>query len=343
MSSGLTEEQKRQIEVNRQKALAKRAERLAALQNDYVKKGSCMSSSTSCQGSLQQPSKKENYHISLSSHELKDSSGHGTTKSLQVQHCSSRQQAAIFCGAQQKDCSEGSTQDLGRQLNSTKQSLPVGESDPHWCSSDRSAQRQSGQAVPHNSNTYCEVMQNCEPSLDTNVNTKHLQTWDTSNSRHGGIKHTSSLSVSSTTLVNGETQAGAKNYACEPLATKEGSSTLQFYGTKPSLTSMKKEGKGQKLVVPGVADNVSKMPVQSKAHSVLKGKCVKHSEDRFRVEIGYNAKLIEMFKSLPSRNYGKTTLPLICSLTIDTHLSVNFINKSRQVLSQNKGIFMTLG
>ncbi|XP_066489145.1 SWI/SNF-related matrix-associated actin-dependent regulator of chromatin subfamily A-like protein 1 isoform X2 [Tiliqua scincoides] len=310
MSSGLTEEQKRKIEVNRQKALAKRAERLAAQQNGAAKKGTYLWSPTSCQGSLQQPSKKENHQINLGSHELKDSSSHGTPKSLQMEHshCSSHQQAAILYSAQQKACLEGSSRDLGRQLNSTKQSLPAGESDPHWHPSDLSAQGQH-QADLHNSNPYCVAVQNCQPRLDTNrnnVNIKDLQPQNKSTSGHGGIKHTSLLNASSTTSVSGETGASAKNYACEHFATKEGSSSLQFYGAKATLTSMK-EGKGQKLAVSGIADNVSKMPAQSKAHSDLNGKCVKHSEDRFRVEIGYNAKLIEMFKSLPSRNYDPAT------------------------------------
>ncbi|KFP76977.1 SWI/SNF-related matrix-associated actin-dependent regulator of chromatin subfamily A-like 1, partial [Acanthisitta chloris] len=34
-----------------------------------------------------------------------------------------------------------------------------------------------------------------------------------------------------------------------------------------------------------------------------KGKCVKHGEDRFQVEIGYNAELVAVFKKVPSKAY----------------------------------------
>lgn len=308
MSSGLTEEQKRKIEVNRQKAVAKRAERLAAQQTGAAKKGPGLWSPVSCQGSLQQPSKRENHNFNLGSHDFKESSSHGMPQSLQVQHshCGSHQHTAISKGAQQKDCLEGSGQDRDRQWTSTKQSLLVGESDPHFCTSDLCAWGQ-GQAMLHNSSAHCVAMQNCQPTLDTNrnnVNIKDLQTQNKSTSGHGGMEHASSLNGSITTSVDGETQLSAINHACEPFATKEGSNALQFYGIKPIVTSMK-EGKGKSLVVSGSADNGSKTPAQSKAHSV-KGKCVAHSEDRFRVEVGYHAKLIEMFRGLSSRNYGKT-------------------------------------
>uniref|UniRef100_A0A8C4KQG9 SWI/SNF-related matrix-associated actin-dependent regulator of chromatin subfamily A-like protein 1 n=1 Tax=Dromaius novaehollandiae TaxID=8790 RepID=A0A8C4KQG9_DRONO len=41
-------------------------------------------------------------------------------------------------------------------------------------------------------------------------------------------------------------------------------------------------------------------------HSVTKGKCVKYGEDRFQVEIGYNAELIAVFKKIPSKSYDPT-------------------------------------
>ncbi|XP_053090397.1 SWI/SNF-related matrix-associated actin-dependent regulator of chromatin subfamily A-like protein 1 isoform X2 [Pangasianodon hypophthalmus] len=39
----------------------------------------------------------------------------------------------------------------------------------------------------------------------------------------------------------------------------------------------------------------------------VRGKCVPHSEERFRVEVGYNAELITVFKNIPSRNYDPVT------------------------------------
>uniref|UniRef100_A0A8V5FQB3 SWI/SNF-related matrix-associated actin-dependent regulator of chromatin subfamily A-like protein 1 n=1 Tax=Melopsittacus undulatus TaxID=13146 RepID=A0A8V5FQB3_MELUD len=45
-----------------------------------------------------------------------------------------------------------------------------------------------------------------------------------------------------------------------------------------------------------------------KGNSVTRGKCVKYGEDRFQIEIGYNAELIAVFKKIPSKNYGKNWL-----------------------------------
>ncbi|XP_070770465.1 SWI/SNF-related matrix-associated actin-dependent regulator of chromatin subfamily A-like protein 1 [Enoplosus armatus] len=39
----------------------------------------------------------------------------------------------------------------------------------------------------------------------------------------------------------------------------------------------------------------------------VRGKCVPHTEGRFRVEVGYHAELIAVFKSIPSKNYNPAT------------------------------------
>uniref|UniRef100_A0A8D2J952 SWI/SNF-related matrix-associated actin-dependent regulator of chromatin subfamily A-like protein 1 n=1 Tax=Varanus komodoensis TaxID=61221 RepID=A0A8D2J952_VARKO len=183
MSSGLTEEQKRKIEENKQKALARRAERLAAQQGCIAKKQPDQHSRTGCQGAPQQPLREQSHRAVASSHHLQVSSNHVVQKSLPMPQprCSSNGQAASVSGAQESNCS-GDSSSLAR---------------------------------------------------------------------------------------------GARL----------------------------RESIGATLG----AGNVSEMPVQAKAHSVLRGKCVKHSEDRFRVEIGYNSELIAMFRSLRSKNYGKTT------------------------------------
>uniref|UniRef100_A0AAR2JMZ6 SWI/SNF-related matrix-associated actin-dependent regulator of chromatin subfamily A-like protein 1 n=1 Tax=Pygocentrus nattereri TaxID=42514 RepID=A0AAR2JMZ6_PYGNA len=53
-------------------------------------------------------------------------------------------------------------------------------------------------------------------------------------------------------------------------------------------------------------DRVSAGPVKKPAVSV-RGRCVPHSEERFRVEVGYHAELIAVFKNIPSRNYDPAT------------------------------------
>lgn len=73
------------------------------------------------------------------------------------------------------------------------------------------------------------------------------------------------------------------------------SATHSFYGqsSKPSA------GEKRASNVPEAGGSV---PTKKPAVSV-KGKCVSHSENRFRVEVGYHADLITVFKSIPSKNY----------------------------------------
>ncbi|XP_061580481.1 SWI/SNF-related matrix-associated actin-dependent regulator of chromatin subfamily A-like protein 1 [Cololabis saira] len=49
-------------------------------------------------------------------------------------------------------------------------------------------------------------------------------------------------------------------------------------------------------------------PVPAKKAAIsVRGKCVPHSENRFRVEVGYHAELITVFKTITSKNYDPVT------------------------------------
>uniref|UniRef100_H2TQN7 SWI/SNF-related matrix-associated actin-dependent regulator of chromatin subfamily A-like protein 1 n=1 Tax=Takifugu rubripes TaxID=31033 RepID=H2TQN7_TAKRU len=54
--------------------------------------------------------------------------------------------------------------------------------------------------------------------------------------------------------------------------------------------------------LPSSSSNFSAVPAKKPAISV-RGKCLPHTEGRFRVEVGYHAELIAVFKSIPSKNY----------------------------------------
>lgn len=56
--------------------------------------------------------------------------------------------------------------------------------------------------------------------------------------------------------------------------------------------------------IPSSSSDLITVPAKKPAISV-RGKCVAHTEGRFRVEVGYHAELIAVFKSIPSKNYGK--------------------------------------
>ncbi|XP_028598388.2 SWI/SNF-related matrix-associated actin-dependent regulator of chromatin subfamily A-like protein 1 isoform X2 [Podarcis muralis] len=321
MSSGLTEEQKRKIEENRKKALARRAERLAAQQGVVAKKLPDLQALASCQGKLQQPLKKENHHTS---HHLQVSGNHAVLGNLQVPHsvCSSDPQAPILCGVQQSGCSKDSSQNLGRQLNSAKQLPPVGKdslSYPHGHYSGLSAQDQ-GQPIQCTSGTL-QPPKHCAEQLQSTLDASRTLCKNEGTPIRkvspSGIKHMPPMDTSGIVTGDSEMQASARNPACELVAEKEGSSTLLFYGTKNLLTPV--EG-GRQRKLPISEDPGNAAETQKKAHDGLRGKCVKHSDDRFRVEIGYNAKLIELFRSLPSKKYDPATKMWNFSLEDYSHL-----------------------
>ncbi|XP_054827909.1 SWI/SNF-related matrix-associated actin-dependent regulator of chromatin subfamily A-like protein 1 isoform X2 [Eublepharis macularius] len=318
MSSGLTEEQKRKIEENRQKALARRAERLAAQQDGIAKKLPALNSFKSCQGSLQQPLKKENHHARFGSHHPQDSSNHDVQKSLQMEgsHWSPPQAAPLYRG-QQKNYLEGSNQDLVRQPSSAKWS-PMMQDSLSYPHSDLSSQEQS-QPLSHSNllhqTTYCSAVQCLAEQCHSRVSAsgdpdsiKDLQTLDTSSSGHPPVGTTDGC----------EKLGMVRNPDSEHFAKKEGS-ILQFYGTKNPLVPVK-GARPENSAVAGSTGNLLATSVQRKVHSILKGKCVKHSEDRFQVNIGYNAELIEMFRSLPSKKYDPTTKMWNFSLEDYSHL-----------------------
>ncbi|XP_036425590.1 SWI/SNF-related matrix-associated actin-dependent regulator of chromatin subfamily A-like protein 1 [Colossoma macropomum] len=74
-----------------------------------------------------------------------------------------------------------------------------------------------------------------------------------------------------------------------------------FYGQSQGTTTQTSEKQTAKP-----SDTVTAGPAKKPAVSV-RGRCVPHSEERFRVEVGYHAELIAVFKNIPSRNYDPAT------------------------------------
>ncbi|KAK7169549.1 hypothetical protein R3I93_005506 [Phoxinus phoxinus] len=77
------------------------------------------------------------------------------------------------------------------------------------------------------------------------------------------------------------------------------SPTCSFYGHADKPTT----GEKRACKLPEAGGSI---PAKKPALSV-KGRCVSHTENRFRVEIGYHADLITVFKSIPSKNYDPAT------------------------------------
>uniref|UniRef100_A0A8C3M2W6 SWI/SNF-related matrix-associated actin-dependent regulator of chromatin subfamily A-like protein 1 n=1 Tax=Chrysolophus pictus TaxID=9089 RepID=A0A8C3M2W6_CHRPC len=290
MSSGLTEEQKRRIEENRQKALARRAERLAAQQGGQlgITGSQVKEQSPYNRGSL----KQENNHVNLISLPQQNSDSPAEQKSYlrkDYNHYTANQQMAGSQGEQQKNCSEDSKQASGIKQFPT--SIPNSLSYSHQHYSDG----QCGQQALINLGTFQQPK--CYPAFKNPTETFHPNL--TGNRNSGDIKDLQSQSKS------------AIKYVSSPSSTTLSASEMVTNRNRPAERqggsgAFPTSGKMQKLTSPAVAESI-KAASYKKANNVTKGKCVKYGEDRFQVEVGYNAELIALFKKIPTRNYDPTT------------------------------------
>lgn len=292
MSSGLTEEQKRRIEENRQKALARRAERLAAQRAGQVGiagpqvKGQSPGNS----GNL----KAKNNHVRfISQHQQNPNSPAEQKSYLQedYNHDTANQQMAGSHGEQQKNCSEGSEQASGiKQFPIT---IPNSLSYSHKRYLDAGGQEHGQQALI-NLGTFQQPK--CYPAFKNPTEPSHPRLID--NRHPDNSKNLQSQNKS------------AIKYVSPPSSATPSDSEMLINISRPT----KREGGGgvfqasgrmQKLTSSAGAGSTFEAASCKKANSVTKGKCVKHGEDRFQVEIGYNAELVAVFKKIPSKSYGK--------------------------------------
>ncbi|KAM3861944.1 SWI/SNF-related matrix-associated actin-dependent regulator of chromatin subfamily A-like protein 1 [Diretmus argenteus] len=68
-----------------------------------------------------------------------------------------------------------------------------------------------------------------------------------------------------------------------------------------------KDSKRVQSPVAQPSPNYSTVVPPKKASISVRGKCVSHSDERFRVEVRYHAELIAVFKAIPSKNYDPAT------------------------------------
>ncbi|XP_052004025.1 SWI/SNF-related matrix-associated actin-dependent regulator of chromatin subfamily A-like protein 1 [Xyrauchen texanus] len=84
-----------------------------------------------------------------------------------------------------------------------------------------------------------------------------------------------------------------------PSTSNTATAACSFYG------QVGKPPTGEKR--PSKASEPSGNVPAKKAQVTIKGRCMPHSDNRFRVEVGYHADLIMVFKSIPSKNYDPAT------------------------------------
>ncbi|XP_067995008.1 SWI/SNF-related matrix-associated actin-dependent regulator of chromatin subfamily A-like protein 1 isoform X2 [Melanerpes formicivorus] len=286
MSSGLTEEQKKRIEENRQKALARRAERVAAQRGGQV---GVKEQSSGHQRNL----KEENDHVRFVRQHQKNPNSLVEQKSClqkDYSHYTANQQMAGSHGEQQKNCSEVSEQASGIKQFPTNISNSLSYSHKHL---DAGGQ-EHGQALINlgtfqQPKSYSAFKKPTEQTYPRLIDNRHPDgNKDLQSQNESAVKCV--LPPSSATPSNLETLINSSR-----ATDREG-------GAGASQAT----GRIQKLISsPGLGSTFEAASCK-KANSITKGKCVKYGEDRFQVEIGYNADLIAVFKTIPSKSYDPT-------------------------------------
>lgn len=292
MSSGLTEEQKQRIEENRQKALARRAERLAAQRDGQVGIAGpqVKAQSPGNRGNV----KEENNHARFISQRQRNPNSPVEQKSYlqkDYNHYTANQQMACSHGEQQKNCSEVSEQARGiRQFPMT---IPNSLSYSHKHYLDAGG-REHGQQALINLGAFQQPA--CYPAFKNPPEPSHPRLIDDGHQ-------------DSSKDLQSQNKSALKYVSPPSSATLSGSEMLVNTGRPTDREgggdALQASGRMQKLTGSAGAGSTFEAASCKKANSVTKGKCVKYGEDRFQVEIGYNAELIAVFKRIPSKNYGK--------------------------------------
>ncbi|NXQ73975.1 SMAL1 protein, partial [Quiscalus mexicanus] len=290
MSSGLTEEQKRRIEENRRLALARRAERLAAQGAGHV--GIAAAPHTGHRLGKPGSSKEENNHVGFISQPPRNPNTPVEQRScLQkgYNHYTAKQQMAGSHREQQKSCSEDSEQASG--LKQFPAIIPNSLSYSHKHFLDAGSQ-EDGQHTSVNHGTFQQPK--CNPAFQNPTGPAHLRFTDTGHPE--GSKGLQTWDKSAIKYVSLPSSA--------PLSDSE---MLESINTVTERTEggvvSQASGGMQKLTTSAGVGSAFEAASYKKANNVTKGKCVKYGEDRFQVEIGYNAELIAVFKKVPSKVY----------------------------------------
>ncbi|NXH59387.1 SMAL1 protein, partial [Rhabdornis inornatus] len=285
MSSGLTEEQKRRIEENRQLALARRAERLAAQRAGHVS----IAAAPQKEQSLGNPgsSKEENNHGFTSQHGQNTNTPVEQKSCLQkgYNHYTANQQMAGSHRELQKSCSEDSEQASGLKQ------FPNSRSYTHKHYLDAGSQ-EHGQHNLINDGTFQQPK--CYPAFKNPTGPPHPRFID--NGHPDGSKD-----------LQTQNKSAIKYVSTPSSATLSDSEMLMNINRPTERTGVgfvsQASGRMQKLASSAGVNSTFEAASHKKANNVTKGKCVKYGEDRFQVEIGYNAELIAVFKKVPSKAY----------------------------------------
>ncbi|OCT63316.1 SWI/SNF-related matrix-associated actin-dependent regulator of chromatin subfamily A-like protein 1 isoform X1 [Xenopus laevis] len=288
MSVCLTEEQKRKIEENRQRALARRAERLAAQQNTLKQ----TNNSHSTLFNIQKSTVDQGALFS------------GQRTNVTAACMAPLQQGSNNKYAFQKTSSGGSA---ASSLPGTAENKPqAGGNGPcdYKVPADpaqdfTSSKNLTGKYVAPKAHCVSSV-----PSFNDTPNPRQLNPACTTQEQEKPKNSSYSYSRPDSDTACDKFTAGPG-----PGPIRNTTAISKFYGANPGIkpalpVSNKTVSEVRDRGVTG--SSVEAVPVK-KASSSTRGRCVKHMEGRFRVEVGYSAELIALFKTIPSKAYDPAT------------------------------------
>ncbi|KAI6053833.1 SWI/SNF-related matrix-associated actin-dependent regulator of chromatin subfamily A-like protein 1 [Marmota monax] len=280
MSLTLTEEQRKKIEENRQKALARRAEKLTAEQPTSTALSSSLAAnpSQSKQGYSQnlpkEPSKKVNDGVIFKQQNLSNSSqGHQRPHHSHHFQLSTPEQATGIWKSQEKKSTACPSHSPPRQKTLAELSPPLAQSPPNV----------------HNQFLLSYKLDQGHPQTSHKIESTSL-----ANTAHEPLVKAKS-SQETPASSSGQPPWDPKLEAKAVKTSTSGQRMSDIHHGSGGVTSRTEGSFQQKL---GTS--------LQKAVSSTQGKCIRDG-DRFRVQIGYNKQLLAVFKSLPSRSYDPAT------------------------------------
>ncbi|KAM3916398.1 SWI/SNF-related matrix-associated actin-dependent regulator of chromatin subfamily A-like protein 1 [Leptodactylus fuscus] len=252
MSGCLTEEQKRRMEENRQKALARRAERLAA-----------------------QKSRINQNALSITTIKPQPPGG------AHVQ----RLQPAFSLTAANSVRYPGNT-------NAPSKILQANPTPPA---------AQTPAAPAHTTSNKPQMTPDYTANI-SNVTMGRTFHSDVTNNFLQDSSRPPSNSHNTYNVHSGSGKVGVETVKSPSNASKFYGSGIVTAGVKAVAAPPRTEGRE----ATGSVSSADAAPAKKTTVSI-KGRCVRHGEERFRVEVGYNAELIFLFKGIPSKSYDPAT------------------------------------
>ncbi|XP_012866663.1 PREDICTED: SWI/SNF-related matrix-associated actin-dependent regulator of chromatin subfamily A-like protein 1 isoform X2 [Dipodomys ordii] len=288
MSLPLTEEQKKKIEENRQKALARRAEKLLAEQPSSQGSGSSIATNPSLpkqgpsQNLLREPSKPVGHGVTVKQQNLSNSF-HDDQRLHNSHHFqpSTSNQAERTWKSQEERSVACPSRSPPSQTTLSRLSPPLAQSPPNILN-----QQLLGYKLGQ---SHTQVSDKIKSTPVTNTTHKPL----------AKAKNSQETPASSSGPLPRDPEFEVKTVK----PSTSGQSIFDTHNNSGGVTS-KIKGKFQEKLRASVQNPVS----------CQKGVCIKNG-DRFMVKIGYNKELIAVFKSLPSRRYDPDTKTWDFSLT----------------------------